>query len=453
MFYHPRSIDADLAEWAEARDRKPLVLRGARQTGKTASVRQLGRGFDLFCELNLERHQDRRLVASCASAEDLLAAVALRHDVARFPERTLLFLDEIQEDARAVSWLRFLYEDHPGLHVVAAGSLMEVRLQERGFSFPVGRVTFAYLHPFSFLEFLGATGRSRLAAALREGVAALEPLAGPVQQQAGAAFREYLLVGGMPEAVARWAEDRSAVAVRQVHSDLHQALAEDLHKHRGVRDPSYLEAAFDALRHHYGRRFKYERFAPGFRSHQMKMALARLEGAMICRRAWPTSDLRPPLGVKPRSAPKLLPLDIGLAASAAGVPVEALRSSPVEQVLDGRVAESVVGQLLLSAHRRTDEPLHFWVRESARASAEVDYLVPTAGGLLPVEVKAGPAGTLKSLHQFLWRSDGGLGLRLHGGGLADERHEVAMPGGALGYRLISMPLFLAELVPGMEVDG
>ncbi len=452
MTYHPRNIDSDLLAWAAAERRKPLVVRGARQTGKTESVRQLGCGFDLLVELNLERHEDRRLVASCDSAQDLLAALALRHDLVRFPKRTLLFLDEIQEDARVVTWLRFLYEDHPELHVVAAGSLMEVRLQDRGFSFPVGRVTFRYLHPFSFHEFLGATGRSRLARGLRDAAQKLQPLTRPVHHQAEAAFREYVLVGGMPEAVTQWSEHRSAVAVRQVHSDLHQAFTEDLHKVRGVRDLVNLEAAFDSLRHHYGQRFKYEHFSPGYRSHQMKTSLDRLEGMMVCRRAWPTSELHPPLRLKPRAAPKLLPLDVGLAASTSGVAVQALQSVPIEQVLDGRIAEAVVGQLLVSAQTRSNDPLHFWVRESSRANAEVDYLVDAAGTLLPVEVKAGAAGSLKSLHQYLWRSGSRIGMRLHGGLWSDDRLEVAMPDGDLQYRLLSLPLFMAEYVPGIVVE-
>ena len=451
MSYMSRHIDEELRAWAASPERKPLVIRGARQTGKTESVRHLGEAFDFFVELNLERHVDRNLVLSCDSAEDLLEALALRHDLARFPARTLLFLDEIQEDARVVSWLRFLFEDHPELWVVAAGSLMEVRLQERDFSFPVGRVTFRYLHPLSFHEFLRASGRARLAATLWESARELAPLTAPAQAKAKQSFREYLVVGGMPEAVKRWAEDRSPVAVRQVQSDLLQALAEDLHKYRGVRDLAHLEAAFASLPHHYGQRFKYEQFSAGYRSNQMKTALARLEGAMICRRVWPTSDLQPPLHVKPRSAPKLLPLDVGLATSGSGIPVKALQSSSIDGLLDGRVAEYAAGQLLVSAQRRTNDVLHFWVRDSSRANAEIDYLVNTPGALVPVEVKAGPAGKLKSMHQYLWRSGTALGLRLHGGPLADEQHQISMPDGTLRFRLLSLPLFMAEYVPQLDL--
>ena len=451
MYYYQRLIDDDLAEWAAEASPKPLVLRGARQTGKTASVRELGRSFELLVEVNLERYEDQRLVAACASHEELLQALAVRHNVVAFPARTLLFIDEIQADARVVGWLRFLREDHPALHVVAAGSLMEVRLQERGFSFPVGRVTFRYLHPFSYVEFLMATGRQRLATALQVAAETLEPPGGPILLQAEASFREYSVVGGMPEAVGGWAEHRSAVAVRQVHADLIQAFAEDLQRYRGVRDLAHVEAAFHNLHHHFGQRFKYENFAPGFRSLQMKTALQRLEGAMICRRVWPTSDMRSPLRVKPRAAPKLLPLDVGVACSMAGVAIGSIAAT--DSMLDGRAMECVVGQLLLSADRRANADMFFWVRQDSRSNSEVDFLLKVPPHLLPVEVKAGAAGSLKSLHQFLWRSGVTVGLRLHGGTWADESHEVVMPDGRMRFRLLSLPQYMAELLSILPINA
>jgi uncharacterized protein len=452
MTYFRRSIDEDLRAWSLQPDHTPLVLRGARQTGKTAAVRYLGETFDLFVELNLERYADRAMVQSCTSADELLEAVKVRLDLERFPDRTLLFLDEVQESAEAIGWLRFLYEDHPGIHVIAAGSLMEVRLQQRGFSFPVGRVTFRYLHPLSFVEFLWATGRGVLAESLRGAAADITPCAPAIHEMAGAAFGDYLVVGGMPEAVLRWCEDDSPVTVRQVHGDLVQAMAEDIHKYRGVRDMAPLESVFAHLPHHYGMRFKYERFAPGWKSHQAKTALERLESAMVCRRVWPTSDLAPPLAIKQRSAPKLVPLDIGVALTTMGVSIRDMKAGPLDGLRDGRVAEAVVGQLLLSTHRRTDDDLHFWVRETARANAEVDYLLAGAGGLLPVEVKAGASGTLRSMHQFLARAGGSVGIRLHGGEWADEEHEVATTGAPLTYRLLSLPLYMAEFAPVMHIQ-
>jgi hypothetical protein len=453
--YFPRRADAVLEAWATGPDRKPLVLRGARQTGKSSLVRDLGRRFELFLELDLERRADLALVRTCSSPADLLAALAARHDLVRFPERTLLFLDEVQESPEAIRWLRFFHEDHPELAVVAAGSLLEVRLQERGFSFPVGRVTFRTLRPFGFLEFLSAVGKEVLAGRLVESVAERKPLPAPLHAQALEQLASYLLVGGMPEAVARWTETRNLAAVRQVHGDLLQAFAEDIQKYRGARDLAYLEAAFEALPHHYGLRFKYERFAPGFRSALMKSALGKLDAAMLVTRVLPTSSTSLPLRSRPRSAPKLLPLDVGLALSSMGAGIDQLRQRGIEALLDGRAAEIFAGQELLWAGEQSAEPLHFWVSESARGAAEVDYLVAARGVPVPVEVKAARAGALRSLHQFLAQASTKTALRLYTGSFADERLRVALPGGELAYRLISLPLYLAGEIPRLAggLDG
>jgi uncharacterized protein len=448
--YLPRKIDEVLLAWSRETDRKPLVLRGARQTGKTEAVRRLGKHFDLFLELNLERFEDLSLVRSCRSADELLTALAARHNLERFPDRTLLFLDEIQESPEAVSWLRFFREDHPDLFVVAAGSLLEVRLQERGFSFPVGRVTFRVLRPFTFFEFLAANERDVLAHHLDAAVSEGRPIPPPLHEHALELLRDYLLVGGMPEAVSHWAAEHNPATVRRIHRDLIQALAEDLQRFGNLREVGYLEAAFDNLRHHVGLRFRYENFAPGYRSQLMKNALAKLEAALLVHRALPTSSLALPLRERPRSAAKLLPLDVGLALHTMGSGFETARGLALHQILDGRVAEIFAGQQLLASAPGFPGELFFWVSESSNNNAEVDYLIPLGGRPLPVEVKSAAAGSLKSLHQFLWRAGLSTGIRLHVGPFADECLDVKMPEGELAYRLLSVPIYLAEKLTALE---
>lgn len=444
--YLPRIIDQVLLQWSTSSDRKPLVLRGARQTGKSSSVREFGRRFDLFIELNLERHEDLSLVRSSRSADELLKALSAGLNIPRFPERTLLFLDEIQESPEAIHWLRFFREDHPELFVVAAGSLLEVRLEEKGFSFPVGRVTFRTQRPLSFLEFLRASGKDVLAHNLLEDLTAGRGIVPAFDAQAVSLLRDYLFVGGMPEAVVRWIDSDNPAAVHEVHSDLWQALGEDIQKYRSGIAVSDLEAAFDNLKHHYGLRFRYENFSPGYKSERMKTALGKLEAALLVSRVWPTSSLSLPLATRPRSAPKLLPLDVGLALHTTGTGFQALRSEPIERILDGRVAEIFVGQQLQAGAAGSAEPLHFWVSESARGNAETDYLAIGPRFPVPVEVKAGASGSLKSMHQFLWHAGLNLGLRLYAGPYADEYHEVQMSEGRLRYRLVSLPLYMAETV-------
>jgi predicted AAA+ superfamily ATPase len=450
MPYSARDIDGTLLAWAESSNRKPLILRGARQTGKTESVRHFGESFDLFVELNLERFDDLSMVRACRSHEDLLSGLKTRHNISEWPGRTLLFFDEIQESPEAVQWLRFLHEDHPEIFVVAAGSLMEVRLADRGFSFPVGRVTFRVLRPFSFFEFLRAVGREVLLEEITESALAGTGPSPPVHEQALELLRDYLVVGGMPESVVRWVSTQSHEAVRRVHIDLVNALAEDIQKYGQGREVSYLEAAFENLQHHYGTRFKYENFAPGFRSQLMKTAVSKLERALVISRVWPTSSFDFPLQRRPKSAPKLLPLDVGIATSTSGVSIDQARRLPLEAVLDGRLAEIFVGLELLTS-RSTADDLFFWVRDTSRGNAEIDYLLENDGGAVPVEVKAGASGSLKSLHQFLWRSGQRAGLRFYSGPYADEHHRVRMPEGELTYRLLSFPHYLAGLV-GTEVN-
>lgn len=444
MYYFPRFIEQALADWAEEPNRKPLILRGARQTGKSTTVREFSRRFDLLLELNLEKLDDLALVRSCRDQNELLTALKSRHNLPAIPDRTLLFLDEIQESPEAVRWLRFFKEEQPGLAVIAAGSLLEVRLQEQGFSFPVGRVTFRSLQPVSFFEFLGALGKDVLAEQLRSALFEQRPAPGPLHQEGLAFLRQYLFVGGMPEAVAEWVASGVPSRVRQVQTDLIQSLAEDFHKYRGVDNLESLEAAFNNLKHHLGQRVTYENFAPGYKSRSMKTALGRLEGAMLVTRVWPTSSLELPFQTRPKSAPKLLPLDIGLALAMTGTVVEDLNVQPLERFWKGPLAELFVGQQLLAGSAGGQEPLHFWVRETSRGGAELDYLLAGPGTPVPVEVKSGSAGTLKSLHQFLHRSGLNRGIRLYSGTLKNEQLEVKIAGRRLGYRLISIPVYLAE---------
>jgi uncharacterized protein len=443
--YLPRTIDSELLEWSTSPARKPLILRGARQTGKSSSIRHLGATcFDLFLEVNLERREDLRMARACGSADELLEVLAARRSIERFPERTLLFLDEIQEHPEAVRWLRFLKEDHPELAVVAAGSFLELRLQDRGFSFPVGRVTFQALHPLSFFEFLGATGQAGVLERLLAAFHARRAPQAAFHDLALAALRDYLWVGGMPEAVASWVGEKSSAAVLRIQESILQAFAEDLQKYRGAQSSEYLEAAFDALPVHYGKRFKYENFVPGYKSRPMQTALGKLESAMVVSRVLPTSSLRPPLEVRRRSAAKLLPLDVGLAFHAMGGNLLDTRDGDLGDLLDGRLAEIFVGQQLLASLTGYPGKLHFWVREATHSNAEVDYLVGSSGGVLPIEVKSAASGALRSLHQFLQRSGRETGVRLYTGPFLDERQRVRMPEGELDYRLLSLPLYLAE---------
>jgi len=446
-----RQADRRLRDWYERPNRKPLVLRGARQTGKTTAVRQLRAHAPLYLELNLERPEDLALAKTCHSAKELLERLQQLHSLPGLPKGTLLFLDEIQELPEALSWLRFFHEDHKDLAVVAAGSLLEVRLRDNPLPFPVGRLEFERIEPLTYLEFLEATGDLRIAEDLRACFATPSGPSEGLHDFAMARFRDFLSVGGLPEAVEAWRQARELVSVRRVHSALRQAYAEDLLKYR-VHSTQHLESVLSNAPAFFGSRFKLRHLAPGGRDASIAKALDLLERAMVLFCAAPSSSHELPLIARPRAARKLLPLDIGLGLAQLEVRPEQLAGRAIETLLGGRIAEAFVGLQLLAREPSEPRCLSFWTREgTAKSKAEIDYLLPTRGGLLPVEVKSGAAGSLKSLHQYLHASGTHLGVRLWAARGGTEQLTVKMgSGAALEYELRTLPIYLAELLPLLE---
>ena len=445
----PRTADQHLSTWFSSPGRKPLILRGARQTGKTTAVRRLGEGATCYLELNFERHDDLALVRTCRSAGELLLRLQQRHDLARLPAGTLLFLDEVQEHAEALGWLRFFHEDHSEVAVVAAGSLLEVRLLDAPLPFPVGRVEFLRLEPLTYLEFLRVTGGARLAADLEQAFLERGAVDEGLHDLAMDCLRNFLLVGGLPEAVEVWRQGENLVEVRRVHDALRQAYAEDLLKYGSRTGTRYLETILATAPAYYGARFKVRNLGPGERDAPLTHALELLERAMVLHRVVPTSSHSLPFIARARAARKLLPLDIGLALSQLAIRVEQLAGSASETLLEGRIAEAFVGVQLLAANPEQPRALSFWTREGqAKSNAEVDYLISGPEGVLPIEVKSGAAGSLKSLHQFLFQAQLSSGVRLSASPGSVQDLDVTLPGGQpLKYRLHSLPLYLAELLP------
>ncbi len=443
-----RNADRILKNWLEGPDRKPLVLRGARHTGKSTAVGQLANHAHLFLELNLERHADLALVRTCRSAQELLERLQQHHGLSTLPAGTLLFLDEVQEHPEALRWLRFFREDHAEIAVVAAGSLLEVRLRDAALPFPVGRVEFLRMEPLTFLESLDACGDQRIASDLRSHYDDPDGVPEGLHHLAMERFRNFLLVGGMPEAISVWLRSGSLVEVAHVHAALNQAYQEDLLKYGLSSGTSTLQSVLAAAPAFYGSRFKNRDLVPGQKDRAIHQAIDLLDRAMVLHRAKPTARKERPLLARTRAAHKLLPLDIGLALSQLGVLPEHMIEQKVEALLDGRVAESVVGIQLLAGQPHRTRELFFWARESSSGSAaEVDFLLPTSKGVLPIEVKAGSAGSLKSMHQFLAASKGTQAIRLSSNAGCMEQHKVNLPqGGQIDYTLRNLPLYLAELL-------
>jgi len=407
--YYPRLIDNYLKEWALRRARKPLLLRGARQVGKSTAVRQLGKQFENFVEINLEKQPSfiqffqgdlnvKRIVPQ-------LSAMVGKPIVAG---QTLLFIDEIQASAEAIMALRFFKEDMPDLHVIAAGSLLEFALETLP-TFGVGRIHSMFVYPMTFDEFLTACGEQLLLEA-RNNATAKTPLALPLYERLVGLFRSYMLVGGMPEVVAKWVETRDYLACQEVQDDIVLTYQDDFPKYRKRVDPTLLRLTLQSVALQIGNKFVYSQVGGGYNTNEVKKALDMLTLAGIITPVIHTNANGLPLGseVDPTYR-KMLLLDSGLllrwlnmSGDTSELTAQILTNSATDLVNKGALTEMIAGLELLRYHTpNMRHELFYWVRKAKNAQAEVDYLATYQSEVLPIEVKAGTQGGMKSLWQFM----------------------------------------------------
>jgi hypothetical protein len=438
-----RKIEDRLLDWKRQPDHKPLVLRGARQTGKTTLVRKFAANFEIFVELNLEKDRVRRIFSEVKDIKDVVQSIEGMTNQRIIPDRTLLFIDEIQNSVPAIRLLRFFHEEMPGLHVISAGSLLEVRMKTEGWSFPVGRVEFLYLYPASFDEFLRARDESVLLEKLLE-MRAGQETPSPLHDRLNELILDYMIVGGMPEAVAQYVASGSFAAARNCHEAISSSFKEDFGKYSGGAEAERLKSIWDRVPFEVGSRINYARLAgEEGGSREVSKAFDILHEAMLVERISPTTRTSPPLALKPKSAPKTQFLDIGLCSHALSLTRDQLRDKIVSSGFSGGLSEALAGQELIAGNFHRRGPLFFWVRDEKSARAELDFLIQVGDRIMPVEVKSGSHGSLKSLHQFLYRSGTDFGIRIYGGPLMIENHSVSLPDGKrLNYRLLSVPFYL-----------
>ena len=393
-----RFVTDELVRWKNQSRRKPLVLRGARQVGKTWSVLDFGKSHfeGRVHHVDLEKRPDwHRVFDENLTASRILSELELLLNRRIVPGKDLLFLDEIQSAPRALMALRYLYEECPELHVIAAGSLLEFAMGE--ISFPVGRVQFLTMYPMSFAEFLLATGKD---------LAAEVVLAKPCKQPASVHdmllgdVRSYLFVGGMPECVLAFADAGRVGEAFEVQAELANSYRHDFSKYAPYSDRRCLEAVFVSVARNVGRQIKYARLAEGFANGTIKKAFDLLCLAQVVRRVPSAAPSGLPLGASASQKKfKALLVDIGLMQHLCGmpVPVEYAKTNLLD-VYHGAMAEQFVGQELLAGGQ---EGLYYWSRETKSSTAEVDFLAVAGGRICPIEVKSGPSGRLRSLHLLL----------------------------------------------------
>lgn len=412
--YYSRSIDAILSDWMSAAQRKPLMIRGARQTGKTSAVRHLAESFRHFVSIDFERDTTARsffsgdldIPAICENLE-------MRYGKPIEDGHTLLFLDEIQACPRAIEALRYFYENRPGLHVIATGSLLEFAFREIG-DFGVGRIRSVFLYPFSFREFANALGESRLLdGALRCGFD--RPLDPQLHERLLEILKTFLIVGGMPAAVACYAQRRSLLAAQREQDDILVSLKADFGKYKKRVPPERIRAALASAIRQTGSKFVYTDAAVGLDYRHSREATDLLELARLILRVDASRANCVPLGGDIDSKRnKFLPFDTGLYLRESGLDVSAwIADSPGDFVNRGKLAELFAGlELAKSGDAFTDTPLYYWQREARGSNAEVDYLVQNGNDILPIEVKSGTSGSMQSLHLFLAEKKATTGLRM-----------------------------------------
>lgn len=407
--YFDRIIDKYLLDWKVEEDRKPLLLRGARQVGKSSAVKNLGQSFKYFAELNFEKQKAAiNFFTGDIDAKLIANKIANYINVPVVPGQTLLFLDEIQECPEAIMALRFFKEDYPELHVIAAGSLLEFALSELP-TFGVGRIRSLFMHPFTFDEFLMATGNKGIIE-MREQCDVQHPLDEAFHQKAIDLFRIYLLVGGMPEAVAKWVETGDFHKCQSVHSDIILAYEDDFSKYKKRVDPDLLRCTLRGVCHQVGEMLTFSQVPGGYRSVQIREALRLLTLAGIIYPVVSSAANGIPLDAESdENRCKYLVLDTGLMLNVLELDGRSskqmieliMAGSPQDLVNKGSIVEMFAGLEILRYKDPIQRHKMFYWEQSGKSVAEVDYLEACDCKVLPIEVKSNTQGGMKSLWMLM----------------------------------------------------
>jgi predicted AAA+ superfamily ATPase len=412
--YIQRKIDDVVLAWQRSSSRKPLLIRGARQVGKSTAVRNLSKQFDYFIEINFEEQPEyQSLFANTSDINDLVEQLAIITQTEIIEGRTLVFLDEIQASLPAISKLRYFYEKKPNLHVIAAGSLLEFALSELP-SFGVGRVRSVFMYPFSFIEFLGALNEKPLASMMQQSNPE-RPINPIFHEKLKVYFKKFLIIGGMPQAVQTYVAKGDLLEVQRILDDLIIAIQADFVKYKRQIPPTNIKSVFESIVKQVGTKFKYSNDLTSLTNPVIKQVIDLLEMAGLVYRVTHSSSNGIPLGAEanPKKI-KLLIFDTGIYQRILGLDVASLLlKDDIEVINKGNIAELFVGLELLKsndAYERT--ALYYWHREAKNSQAEVDYVIQNQEYIFPVEVKAGTKGAMQSMYLFMDEKKSRYGVRL-----------------------------------------
>jgi predicted AAA+ superfamily ATPase len=437
-----RNILDRLTAWAKKENRKPLVLRGSRQVGKTTIVKMFAQQFDTYLYLNLENRQASALFDTDKSTDNLLTAIYLYCNKPRLQNRTLLFIDEIQNSPAAVARLRYFYEECADVYVIAAGSLLE-SLIDTHISFPVGRVEYLAVHPCSFTEFLGALGETELEKAVKN----CEVPDG-LHAKTMDLFNTFTLIGGMPEIVAHYARHKDLVSLNDIYETLLTGYKDDVEKYaRNELMRHIIRYVLQEGWHFAAQRITMGNFAgSSYKAREMAEAFRTLEKTMLLELAYPTTNTALPMTSDLKRSPKLLWVDTGLVNYVAKIQKEVFGAKDILDVWRGDIAEQIVAQELMASDYSVSGKRKYWVRDKKGSDAEIDFVLQHNNQIVPVEVKSGHNAKLKSLQVFMENSPTDMAVRVWSKAFSVD--EIALPSGKK-YKLHNLPFYYVEQLKNM----
>ncbi|MBK9567944.1 MAG: ATP-binding protein [Saprospiraceae bacterium] len=401
--YLKRNIDNSLIDWKISDQRKPLLLRGARQVGKTSTVRNLAKSFSGYIEINFdERPEFSQIFETSTSVESICEKISVLTSKSIVEGETLLFLDEIQSCIPAISMLRYFYEKKPRLHVIAAGSLLEFALAEIP-SFGVGRIRSIFMYPLSYSEFLSAMDEDSLRSFLSNSDIG-KPIAEPIHKKAIELYKKFIVIGGMPEAIMAYVTKNDILEVQHVINDLVISFQTDFVKYKNRVPSARLREVYDSIAMQMGSKFSYSYPNATLNNAQIKDAIELLKMAGLVVPVTHTAAKGIPLGaeINPKKT-KYLILDTGILQRIMGLNIsDLLLSDHFDTINKGSIAELHVGLELIKMQNPMESvSLYYWQREAKNSQAEVDYVIQNYSKIIPVEVKAATKGSMQSLFLFL----------------------------------------------------
>lgn len=438
-----RDLSSELFRWKTNPFRVPLVIRGARQVGKSWIVKEFAKSFTNFVEINFEA--DKTAVSFFEGdlhIPDILTKLSLYKKEKIIPGETLLFFDEIQICPNCIQALRFFKEKRPDLHVIASGSLLDFILEQIGM--PVGRVQYLYLYPLSFGEFLTATGNDDLRHALLENLELDRAFHPSLLDH----LKNYLWLGGMPAVIDAWIQQKDAQLCQEIQDRIIIAYRDDFPKYAKKNQIEHINTLFEFIPANLGNKFKFSRVDTSLSAYTLKRALSLLIKAGIAHICNHSSGHKYPLGSEKNDNKfKIFFLDVGLAYRMLGLNLSEWIANPISTKTLGGIAEQFVAQEFIAyGDKNKPSSLFYWHREARSSNAEVDFLCVKDSHIIPVEVKSGSQGGMKSLHLFLENHPKSpYGLKISENYFAKQASLIEIPLYAIEAWLHALPTALKEL--------